>query len=192
VWTKIVAWWQALPTGLRYGLIGFVCGAVVCAGVYTVVIGNAVHALGERQATVDANLAELVRENKDGTAKLDSLGTSVAGIQSATENNGSAIRKLNGSVESLTGSVGTIVARIGRIETGQGNVDQRLSELASGLSGIRGQISSIDGSISDIAGGLQSAQGILSGTDADIDAASSILFRLQKIGSGTENQKSDP
>lgn len=192
MWVKIIAWFKGLPLWLRAGLIGFVIGACLCAGVYAIIVGVAVHNLGERQATVDANITELVRENKDGAAKLDRFGTSFIGLQNAVEDNGSAIRKFNGSIKDLTGSMGGLVERVGRIETGQGNVDQRLSELASGLSGIRGQISSIDGSISDIAGGLQSAQGILSGTDADINAASSILFRLQKIGSGTENKKSDP
>jgi len=178
---KIVAWFQGLPLGLRAGLVGFILGAVVCAGIYGILAGSAIRALGERQAAVDANIAELVRQNQDSAERLESLRASIGGIESEVAAYGSAVQSLARTVGSIEESVGAIGDRIGRIEEGQRTVDAELEQLTRDFAALGGQISSLGASLDQIGSGLQGASSSLSGADADIGAATSILQGLQKL-----------
>ena len=62
---KIVAWFQGLPLGLRAGLVGFILGAVVCAGITGIITGRQLHNLRESEAATVAALAELERQNQE-------------------------------------------------------------------------------------------------------------------------------
>ena len=189
---KIIAWIKGLPLWLRAGAVGFIIGAIVCTGIVGYNTRNDLRALRERQEAVDANIAEFIRQSNDSTAKLDSLGKSIARVSSEVSNTTSAIRQLDGSVKNVAGSVGTIVARIGRIEERQSAFDAKLNNFTSDFAGLADQISSLGDSLGSIGVGLQSASDSLSGANIDIDAAAIILQGLPKISPKPENEKPNP
>ena len=189
---KIIQWIEGLPVWFRAGIVGFAIGAIVCAGIVGYNTRNDLRVIRERQDKVDANIAELIRQSKDSTAKLDSLGESIARVSGEVSGVASAIRQLDGSVKNVAGSVGTIVARIGRIEERQSAFDAKLNNFTSDFAGLADQISSLGDSLGSIGVGLQSASDSLSGANIDIDAAAIILQGLPKISPKPENEKPNP
>ena len=189
---KIIQWIEGLPLWLRAGAVGFIIGAIICTGIYVYRTRADLRALGERQAAITADIAELIEQSADSAAKLDSLGEGIARVSSEVSGVASSIRQLDGAVKNIAGSVGAVVARIGRIEERQSAFDAKLDGFTDDFAGLAGQISSLGGSLSAIGVGLQSASDSLSGANIDIDAAAIILQGLPKISPKPENEKPNP
>lgn len=181
---KIIAWIKQLPLWLRAGIVGFLCGLIVCAGLIT----GDVRSLRERQAAVDRDLGELIDQNKISGEKLNRLNASIADLKGSIDHTGVALQHLDGAVGNLADSVGTVELRVERIEERQDAVNAELGRLADQFSSLTGELSNVSDSIGEIASGLHSAADSLSGADASLDAATDILRRLQKISPDTKDK----